>query len=312
MSILMGLASRTYKFALGRALLNYAAEGADQVPSEDIAASFAMVMARRPDDMPQGPWRNTTTDYLTVLIEEREESLTTGSPTERLVLAANRAIVMAACKTFHNLPGKTPLPHSFFHVQERMAGGHDFILAPALLELAGSKQRLLLDLELEARWSLVEHSVHAGIGPSLIADGVLVDLPNRWLLDKRRRRSVTGLVDAVIGFQHGRCLICGDPISLGEAVAVDHVFPYVFMSRGITNVDLDSVWNLAPAHATCNATKSSRPPTTLEVERLTRRNIAIMGSPHPLRRTLQVTLSRSGLPQRPDCWPRFMRSVLQL
>ncbi|MGW7258665.1 hypothetical protein [Streptomyces sp. NPDC054834] len=87
-----------------------------------------------------------------------------------------------------------------------------------------------------------------------------------------------------MGFQHGRCLICGDVLALGDAVAVDHVFPFSLMHRfsGVRSwhgPDLDALWNLAPAHARCNAAKSDRLPTPGELARLTARNEAIRPSP---------------------------------
>ena len=81
-------------------------------------------------------------------------------------------------------------------------------------------------------------------------------------------------------------LSVNDLITAENLVAVDHVFPFSFMIRGMKlgwpDLDLDSFWNLAPAHAACNAQKSNRPPTADEKRRLAKRNEAIMGSPHPL------------------------------
>jgi 5-methylcytosine-specific restriction endonuclease McrA len=95
---------------------------------------------------------------------------------------------------------------------------------------------------------------------------------------------------------------------------MDHVFPFSLMRRGMTlgwtDLDLDSIWNLAPAHATCNGQKSNRPPTRDEVHRLGMRNAATMRSPHPLKRTLEKTLRARGYAGRPDDWYRFLQRVL--
>lgn len=116
-----------------------------------------------------------------------------------------------------------------------------------------------------------------------------MDWETLQLTDKRRRRSVTRVTDALIGFQHGRCLICAQPITPGDSTAVDHVFPYSLMQRfggvsGWDGPDLDLIWNLAPAHQACNSAKSDRLPTPEELHRLAQRNEAIMHSPHPLRK----------------------------
>ena len=114
-----------------------------------------------------------------------------------------------------------------------------------------------------------------------------------------------------MGFQHGRCLTCGDMIWPQDRVAIDHVFPLALMdhfpvARQWPELDLDRVWNLAPAHWDCNAGKSDRPPKPVELQRLVERNEAIMNSPHPLRRTLEISLgpfSASG------GWLAFIRAV---
>ncbi|RNG35407.1 hypothetical protein EEJ42_04060 [Streptomyces botrytidirepellens] len=135
------------------------------------------------------------------------------------------------------------------------------------------------------------------------------------LTDKRRRRSVTRVTDALIGFQHGRCLICAQPITPGDSTAVDHVFPYSLMQRfgnvsGWDGPDLDVIWNLAPAHQACNSAKSDRLPTPEELHRLAQRNEAIMHSPHPLRKTLQLSLrSMRHSSNPPEHWPHFLRQV---
>lgn len=73
--------------------------------------------------------------------------------------------------------------------------------------------------------------------------------------------------------------------------------------------DLDALWNLAPAHAACNGIKSDRLPTHAELARLAARNEAITQSPHPLRRTLQLSLN-SAIPSRnPASWTQFLKAV---
>lgn len=54
--------------------------------------------------------------------------------------------------------------------------------------------------------------------------------------------------------------------------------------------DLNGVWKLVVAHPACNLRKSSRLPDEHEVRQLIARNDAILTSPHPLRRTLQLML----------------------
>ncbi|GGM24236.1 hypothetical protein GCM10010129_80840 [Streptomyces fumigatiscleroticus] len=120
-----------------------------------------------------------------------------------------------------------------------------------------------------------------------------VDWDTLKITDKRRRRSVTGITDATVGFQHGRCLLCDDVLALDDAIAVGHVFPFSLMQRlgsagSWHGPNLDALWSLAPAYDACNAVESERLPTPAELARPAARNEAIMHSPHPLRRTLHL------------------------
>ena len=120
---------------------------------------------------------------------------------------------------------------------------------------------VLLDGELEARWRIVESSFATGVGRSLITEEVTVDLGSGTVIDKLRRRSLAGVREAVGGFQVNRCQICDELLVPDAAIAIDHVFPFSLMSRGVplgwADLDLDSIWNLAPAHASCNGAKST-------------------------------------------------------
>lgn len=318
--VLVGRNSRTYKFALGAALLEVAGEGRTEIPLRDLAEPYAMGLVRHlRNQVPQAPSGAVVgeKDFLTVAQEEAEESMRLGRPTERLLAAAVESMPKMVMQKFHNLPGGVAVPHRFYEVTGRSQERIVRLTAP-LREVAQSEQAASLRGELAARWSIVETSFEAEIGRSLIEDGVAVDMATLRIMDKQRRRSVAGVTEAVLGFQHGRCLICTETLVPGvDEIAVDHVFPYSFkrlLGGGCTAVpDLDAVWNLAPAHAACNLRKSNRPPTPGELLRLAQRNEAIMHSPHPLRRTLQLTLRRHGYAgTKPGGWLAFVHGVRDL
>ncbi|MEU1388488.1 MULTISPECIES: hypothetical protein [unclassified Nonomuraea] len=315
LAVLMGANSRTYKFALGEALLGAAAEGRTDIPLRELARPYAMSLVEHLAQAPQTSQRSATSgaDFLTVAQEETAESVRLGSPTEKLLAAAMKSMPEMVMQKFHNLRGNggAEIPHRFYEVtgsaRERVVK-----LTEPLREVALSEQRATLQAELAARWSIVETSFAAGVGRSLVEEGVAVDLTTLRITDKERRRSVAGVTDAVIGFQHGRCIICAQPLIPGvDEVAVDHVFPYSFkrLLSG-TKVDLDAIWNLAPAHRLCNGQKSNQPPSQGELTRLALRNEAIMQSPHPLKRTLQLTLKGHGYPGgRVGEWWDFINEV---
>ncbi|MFI6903902.1 HNH endonuclease [Nonomuraea sp. NPDC050394] len=295
LAVLMGANVRTYKFALGEALLGAAAQGHGDILLKDLAGPYAMSLVEHLAQAPQASPRVTAAgaDFLAVAREEAAESVQLGGPTEKLLAAAMKSMPAMVMRKFHHLRGDGEVPHRFYEVT---GTAREVVVrvTPSLREVALSEQRPSLLAELAARWSIVEMSFAAGVGRSLVEEGVAVDLETLRITDQVRRRPVAGVTEAVIGFQHGRCVICGDPLIPGvDEIAVDHVFPYSFR-RLMPVVDLDAIWNLAPAHRPCNARKSNRPPTPVQLTRLAMRNEAIMRSPHPLKRTLQLTLKRHG------------------
>lgn len=125
---------------------------------------------------------------------------------------------------------------------------------------------------------------------------VVVSPDGTQLLVPVRRVAVTGAREGLSGFQHGRCFYCHESFT-GDSrdMHVDHVYPHALMKTGSwTGPDLNAVWNLVVARANCNLRKSSRLPTTDEVDALVARSDAIAGSPHPLRRALEVSMRRAG------------------
>ena len=103
-----------------------------------------------------------------------------------------------------------------------------------------------------------------------------------------RRAPITGVRDALSGYQDGRCAYCGTPFTdIGtNRVAVDHVLPFVLMSRGWHDGDLHQVWNLVLACYGCNSQKRDRPPAADWMPWLNQRGEHLIASHHPLRETL--------------------------
>ncbi|MGY1684965.1 HNH endonuclease [Geodermatophilus sp. SYSU D00867] len=292
MAVLMGANSRTYKFALGSALLDLAGQGREDVSLTELAAPYAMQLALHAQRYPQGPAASVIgeSDFLTVLREESPASLRDGRPTERLLDAAVASMPQMVMRKFHNLRGAGEVGHRFYALQGR-GGARRIVLTPELLAVAGHED--LLRSELEARWSIVEACFDAEVGRGLVRSGVTVSAAGDVFLTPTRRIALAGVREGLIGFQHGRCFYCTDPVTLAAAaVHVDHVYPFSLMTTGVwRGPDLNGVWNLVVACAPCNLAKSDRLPTAQEVTRLLARNEAVAGSPHPLRRALELSMS---------------------
>ena len=110
-----------------------------------------------------------------------------------------------------------------------------------------------------------------------------------------RREKVTGVRDALSGYQNGRCAYCGNEFTdIGPSrVAVDHVIPFMLMSRGWRDGDLHQVWNFVLACWACNSDKRDRPPAQEWMPWLVERSEQLIGSHHPLRETLIKQLGKN-------------------
>ncbi|MBT1192571.1 HNH endonuclease [Rhodococcoides kroppenstedtii] len=305
LAILMGANSRTYKFALGSALLDFGREGRDSITLNELGQAYARHLLARDGGAAQAPTssRMSDTDFLAVLEREREESVAIRQPTEKLVDAATRAIPLMVMQKFHNLRDIGQVAHTFYRLEGRGRDRH-VRLTPALRDVAAESSGLTS--ELGARWSIVEASFDAEIGRRLLESGVELGADLTDVVVPIRRVPVTGLRSAIAGFQHGRCFYCrmplaesaangGDDPYAGRDVHVDHVVPYSWMKSGSwRGPNLNHLWNLVLACASCNLRKSARQPTASELETLLERNNAIANSPHPLRRTIDITMSASG------------------
>ncbi|MBT2511206.1 hypothetical protein J7I98_36410 [Streptomyces sp. ISL-98] len=176
LAILMGANSRTYKFALGDALLEHARHGHTEILLSELAVPYAMSLVEHTAKAPQAPEGTSIgkADFLAIAAAEREETQKLGRPTDLLLEAAVKSMPAMVMQRFHNLRGGTEVPHRFYEVagnpRQRIVR-----LTPELLQVAQSEQATGLRTELGARWTIVESSFAAGIGRALIEEGVTVD-----------------------------------------------------------------------------------------------------------------------------------------
>lgn len=207
---------------------------------------------------------------------------------------------------FHNLHGGKNVGHEFYEVVSRR-GSVTIRITPELRYLAAQEAAQTLEAELESRWVIVEQAWDAGIGPGLVRTGPVLDSSGDMLLDPVKRVAVTRSRDSLVGFQEGRCFYCATAIPKDfSGTHVDHVFPFALMSRGfVRHLDLNAVWNLVVACQACNLSKSSALPNDSVISRLFNRNEAIVGSPYPLKRTIEFLTGKNAEERA-----KFLKSVL--
>ncbi len=297
--ILFGRNSASYKFALGKALLEAANQEKNFVSLEELAEPYARNLVdhlRKSDRQGTSP----SSGFLQVCRNFSRGEI----DKDRLLAQTARLGFVNVIDAFHNV-NQAEIPMRFF-VDER-GTRRGISLTDELLALKEDFQYGNLNQEVEARWSLVETAWALDISPGLLVarydpsvDGIYVESSGA------RRVDVTSCRDALNGYQKGRCFYCSSDISVEAGheylCDVDHFFPHTlgwFLPKD--RVSLDGVWNLVLSCRECNRGKqgkSARVPAIRFLERLHRRNEYLIGSHHPLRETLMTQTGRTEAQRR--------------
>ncbi len=309
----MGANTRTYKFALAEALLMGAQQGKESMTLTELAVPYSLSLAKHSLLYPQAPGLAGLgdQDFLSVVALEAQDAVNAGAPSERLVNAAVKSMPGMVMQKFHNLRGQEQgqVAHTFYEITGQ-GTSRRVILTPDLHSVA-AQQTESLHSELDARWAIVETSFDPQIGRSLIGQGVELSTDGTELLSRVRRVTVSKARPALSGFQHGRCFYCNTPLDQVPVVPhVDHVFPYWLMQRPQwSGPDLNGVWNLVVACAACNLTKSGSQPSEDAIRRLVTRNEAIITSPHPIKKSLELAITTAGGGTTPRSRLAFIKAV---
>ncbi len=297
--ILFGKNSASYKFALGRSLLEAADRGKTFVSLEELAEPYARHLVEhlgRTDR--QGTAASSR--FLDACRQFAEGGITKDQLNTRAVKLGFANVLDA----FHNV-NQREIPVRFFVDERGTRSG--ISLTDELLALKGTLQHENLDHEVEARWRLVETAWSLDVSPTLLV-ARYEPLGGEIYVEtaSAHRRAVTSGRDALNGYQKGRCFYCSSEISVvagnEELCDVDHFFPHTlvrFLPHGHGN--LDGVWNLVLSCRACNRGKegkAARLPTVRYLQRLHRRNEYLIWSHHPLRETLISQTGRTEAERR--------------
>ena len=297
--VLFGRNVASYKFALAKSILEFAAEGREAVTIADLAVPFSRHIC---EHLATAPKQSTskTSEFLT-----KCRSFNAGEiGQDELIKETTRLGFVNVIDAFHNIGGGE-LPTRFF--EDRRSEPTPMITLTAnALNLGPNNTPDLLD-EVEARWALVETAWALGLSRYSIE----YDNQTGFLTTSARRRSVTVARDALNGYQKGKCFYCFCPIGVQSGASnlaeVDHLFPHVLQRRQVLQ-NLDGVWNLVLACETCNRGprgKHASIPHKNYVERLHRRNEYLIASHHPLRETLIQQTGQSAYTRK-----AFLQSTL--
>jgi len=284
--ILFGRNVASYKFALGKSLLEMAVNGKTQASLHELAEPFSRNLLEHLEIAPkQG------TSPSSKFLQACTGRLEGGVSQEELIDTTARLGFVNVIDAFHVVgPGEIPVR---FFTDERKSEVNGVCLTDELLDLAQHFQRENLQHEVEARWRLVETAWALNLHRSLIT----VDHDNETdaifaIGRSQRRQPITSSRDALNGYQKGKCFYCFDAISVAtgsDSLAdVDHFFPHLLKVEGLVPA-VDGIWNLVLACKVCNrgvSGKAARVPSTRLLGRLHTRNEFLIQSHHPLRETL--------------------------
>ncbi len=308
--ILFGNNVASYKFALGKSLLELADADDTFIPLARLAEPFSRNLL---EHIKGG--RKQATSRSSKFLEACKQRIQGEITQDELIGITTRRGFVNVIDAFHIVNG-TEISTRFFQDERKSTAGSPkgIRLTDELFRLKDTFQSVNLPHEVEARWRLVEAAWDLSIARNLIT--VTHDHEKGLLFTRDselRRVDVTSSRSALNGYQKGKCFYCFRDIAVGEhggfPAEVDHFFPHVLKQHAVT-VNVNGVWNLVLACQRCNrgvAGKSARVPAPRLLERLNRRNDFLIASNHPLRETLmqqtgRVSHERREFLQKMDDW----------
>lgn len=284
--ILLGHNTASYKFALGKTLLeeNFSSTN---VKIEDLALPFVKnicdhlkINKKQIKRKNQGDFLNSCEKFNNSQIAEDElKSITIKKGFENVIDA------------FHNVRS-SEVPRFF---EDNRKKKKEIILTDSFYKLKELDKFNNLHQEVESRWRLWGSAISEGINP-IIMDPNTENLLS--IVDNERRINVTSFRSAANGYQKGKCFYCPNKISIESKTEglchVDHFFPFVLKKR-FNFKNIDQIWNLVLSCQDCNngsGGKFDRIPHLDFLDDLKIRNDSFLESTHPLRETI---ISQTGL-----------------
>ncbi len=295
--ILFGRNVASYKFALGKTLLELNQRPGDLVKLEELAMPFSRHLCEHLAHSDKQA-TSSSSRFLDACRQFNRGEVS-GDRLRDMTVDLGFANVIDA---FH-VVNQGDVPVRFFIDERKESGG--IRLTEDFFKLANAPEAVDLASEVEARWRLVETAWDLGLSRQLIAS-VSFDESDEGLFipSSNRRIDVTSCRDALNGYQKGRCFYCFTGISLDseskDYADVDHFLPKTLGNHGV-GLPIDGVWNLVLTCQSCNrgeGGKSARVPTVKLLERLNRRNEYFIGSHHPLKETLMAQTGATATQRR--------------
>jgi hypothetical protein len=306
--ILFGRNVASYKFALGKSLLDLAKQGNEVVTLEQLAEPFARNLCEHLQ-IADKQATSRSSRFLDCCRKFNASEI----KLEELIDTTSKLGFANVIDAFHIVhDGEVGVR---FFTDERRGSEKGIRLTQDLFQLAASFQFQNLPSEIEARWRLVETAWELNLPRHVLTVGF--DASDELLVvnDPRlTRRVITGCRDALNGYQKGRCFYCFADVAIDAAsdqlADVDHFFPHTLKAHGFGQV-IDGVWNLVLACQECNRGpkgKFHKLPDRDSLQRLHTRNNFFIDSHHPLRETLIEQTGTSEMARRQYLQAAYQRA----
>ncbi len=284
--ILFGRNVASYKFALGKSLLELANQEKTFIPLNELAVPFSRHLSEHLK-LNDKQCTSSSSKFLDKIREYNRGECSKDSLVSSTVKLGFNNVIDA----FH-VVGKGEVQKRFFIDERKDRKG--IVITDNLLKLKENIQFLNIYHELEARWRLVETAWSLQINPQLLE--VRFDSESNDLYTECndfKRTTITSCRDSLNGYQKGHCFYCYRDIvidgTIPELLAdVDHFFPHV-LAPEIPEININGVWNLVLSCKDCNrgiGGKFENIPTIDLLEKLHTRNEYLISSHHPLRETI--------------------------
>ena len=284
--ILFGRNVASYKFALGKSLLEFGNRKSDLVSLEDLAVPFSHHLCEHLATQDK-QCTSKSSKYLDTCRKFNRGEISQ----DQLIAATVKIGFVNVIDAFH-VVHDGDVPKRFF-IDERSSLTKGIRLTTNLYQMADQFQFQNLVTEAEARWRLVETAWTLNL-PRQCLTVEYDDELELLVTDERlgKRVAITGCRDALNGYQKGSCFYCYGDIAIEsnglDRAEVDHFLPHVLKTQGFGS-SVDGVWNLVLACRRCNAGengKFAKVPELDYLKRLHTRNEFFIGSHHPLRETI--------------------------
>lgn len=288
--ILYGNNTASYKFALGKSLLELATTEINIITLEELSPIFSRYICEHLKTAPKQTTNNSST-FLDACKKYNDG-----------IIDKQQLLIITEKNAFNYVLDKFPIVNSsvisesFYEYDKR---NKRLILDDNLFKLKDIKYFENLKYETEARWKLVETAWELGISSNILNVNYNDDNKTLFVNTSFRRKNITSVRDALNGYQKGYCFYCFDDITIDNnkenLCDVDHFFPHILQSK-LPEINFNGVWNLVLTCQDCNRGqngKFAKLPTIKYLERLHKRNEYLINSHHPLRETLMTQTGRT-------------------